>query len=171
MKANDYKKTGSWCSPKDRTEGDCWRVEWTEARNVLALMGKIPLRWKCIGCSEMIKKPAAGSQWQWVWHPPLRAGGCSHELTPPGSGSTTHDEEETSDVNSPYETEELTKKMFCSVDWGRKLGTLRLWRWRVHLKWTLGDRSQKAVQGKKKEALKLSCFCFCFSEFGQGYPC
>ena len=43
-------------------------------------------------------------------------GRCSHELTPPGSGSTTHGEEETSDVNSPYDTEELTKKMFCSVD-------------------------------------------------------
>lgn len=46
MKANDYKKTGSWCSPKNRTEGDCWRVEWTEARNVLALMGKIPTKMK-----------------------------------------------------------------------------------------------------------------------------
>ena len=46
MKANDYKKTGSWCSPKNRTEGDCWRVEWTEARNVLALMGKTPTEMK-----------------------------------------------------------------------------------------------------------------------------
>ena len=76
LKANDYKKTGSWCSPKNRTEGDCWRAEWTQARNVLALMGKLPPRWKCIGCSEMIKKPAAGSRWRWVWHPPLMAGGA-----------------------------------------------------------------------------------------------
>lgn len=46
MKANDYKKTGSWCSPKNRTEGDSWRVEWTEARNVLALMGETPTEMK-----------------------------------------------------------------------------------------------------------------------------
>ena len=46
-------------------------------------------------------------------------------------------------------------------------------------KWTLGGRSQKAVQGKKKKALKLSCFFLFlflflflfFSEFGQGCPC
>ena len=46
MKANDYKKAASWCSTNNRTEGDCWRVEWTEARNVLALMGKTPTEMK-----------------------------------------------------------------------------------------------------------------------------